>query len=108
MQETEHLTSAVDQLAEMKPDVLLVEKSVARDAQNALLERGISLALNVKRANLDRLAQCTGAQVRQTEAIFKLDYSRTDCWEYLLLLKPVPNIDADATFMPCRQYESYD
>ena len=64
MQETEHLTSVVDQLAEMKPDVLLVEKSVARDAQNALLERGISLALNVKRANLDRLAQCTGAQVR--------------------------------------------
>ena len=48
----------------MKPDVLLVEKSVARDAQDALLERNISLALNVKRANLDRLARCTGAQVR--------------------------------------------
>ena len=53
----------MDKLAEMKPDVLLVEKSVARDAQNALLERGISLALNVKRANLEKLAQCAGAQV---------------------------------------------
>ena len=74
MQETEHLTSAVDKLAEMKPDVLLVEKSVARDAQNALLERGISLALNVKRANLERIAQCTGAQVR-----FKQAKARQEC-----------------------------
>ena len=65
MQETEHLWAAVDRLAEMKPDVLLVEKSVARDAQDALLERNISLALNVKRANLDRLARCSGAQVGQ-------------------------------------------
>lgn len=63
LQETEQLSTAVKRLAEVKPDVLLVEKSVARDAQNALLERGISLALNVKRTNMDRLARCTGAQV---------------------------------------------
>lgn len=64
LQETEHLWAAVERLAQMKPDVLLVEKSVAREAQDALLERNISLALNMKRANLDRLARCTGTQVR--------------------------------------------
>ena len=47
----------------MRLDVLLVEKSVARDAQDALLDRNISLALNVKRSTLDHLARCTGAQV---------------------------------------------
>lgn len=43
--------------------MLLVEKSVARSAQEALLNDGVSLALNVKRSTLDRVARCTGAQV---------------------------------------------
>ena len=47
----------------MHPDVLLVEKSVARSAQEALLRKGISLVLNVKPKLLERLARCTGAQV---------------------------------------------
>ena len=63
LQEREHLRQAVDKLARLAPDVLLVERSVARDAQDALLQRNISLALNVKRSMLDRLARCTGAQV---------------------------------------------
>lgn len=62
VQETAHLHSAVEKLADMDLDVLLVEKSVARDAQVALLDRNISLALNVKRSVLGRLARCTGAQ----------------------------------------------
>jgi hypothetical protein len=39
------------------------ERLVSRDAQDALLDRNISLALNVKRANLDRLARSTGVPV---------------------------------------------
>ena len=35
----------------------------SRDAQDALLDRNISLALNMKRANLDRLSRCTGVPV---------------------------------------------
>ena len=62
-QETEHLRLAVARLAQLQPDVLLVEKSVARNAQEALLNNGVSLALNVKRSTLDRLARCTDAQV---------------------------------------------
>ena len=64
MQERELLRQAVDKLALLEPDVLLVGHSVAREAQDALLQRNISLALNVKRSMLDRLARCTGAQVR--------------------------------------------
>lgn len=65
MQERELLRQAVDKLALLEPDVLLVGHSVAREAQDALLQRNISLALNVKRSMLDRLARCTGAQVRR-------------------------------------------
>lgn len=53
----------MEDLKQLNPDVLLVEKSVARDAQDALLDSNISLALNMKRANLDRLALCSGATV---------------------------------------------
>ena len=53
----------MEKLAHLAPDVLLVERSVARDAQDALLGQNIALALNVKRSMLDRLARCTGAQV---------------------------------------------
>lgn len=45
------------------PNVVLVEKSVARKAQDELLERGISLALNMKRPVLDFIARCTGTEV---------------------------------------------
>ena len=63
-QEAEHLRLAVARLAQLQPDVLLVEKSVARSAQEALLNNGVSLALNMKRSTLDRVGRCTGAQVR--------------------------------------------
>ena len=62
-QEKDHLQLAVERVAAMHPDVLLVEKSVARSAQEALLRKGISLVLNVKPKLLERLARCTGAQV---------------------------------------------
>ena len=69
LQETEHLRLAVKRLTHLQPDVLLVEKSVARNAQEALLNNGVSLALNVKRSTLDRVARCTGAQVRSLAAM---------------------------------------
>ena len=48
----------------MQPDVLLVEKTVARFAQEMLLGKGVALILNVKPSLLERLARCTGAQVQ--------------------------------------------
>lgn len=53
----------MDKLVALGPNVILVEKSVARKAQDELLERGISLALNMKRPVLDFIARCTGAEV---------------------------------------------
>jgi len=45
------------------PDVLLVENSVSRHAQEYLLAKDISLVLNIKRPLLERIARCTGAQI---------------------------------------------
>lgn len=53
----------VSRLATMKPDVLVVEKSVARYAQEELLSKGISLVLNVKPELMERLARCMGVRV---------------------------------------------
>ena len=63
LQEENQLKSAVERIATFEPDILLVEKSVGRFAQEELLERGIALVLNVKRSVLDRLGRCTGAKV---------------------------------------------
>ncbi|XP_078441389.1 1-phosphatidylinositol-3-phosphate 5-kinase FAB1A isoform X2 [Wolffia australiana] len=62
-QETDHLKMAVAKIDAQHPNVLLVEKSVSRFAQECLLVKGISLVLNMKRPLLDRIARCTGAQV---------------------------------------------
>jgi hypothetical protein len=43
--------------------VLLVERSVARAAQEELLARGISLVQHVKPELLERVARATGAKV---------------------------------------------
>lgn len=54
---------AVAKIAAHDPDVLLVEKSVSRYAQEYLLGNNISLVLNIKRPLLERIARCAGAQI---------------------------------------------
>lgn len=54
---------AVSKIEAHQPDVLLVEKSVSRYAQEHLLSKDISLVLNIKRPLLERIARCTGAQI---------------------------------------------
>ncbi|PRW32495.1 FAB FYVE-domain PI-3,4-kinase [Chlorella sorokiniana] len=62
-QEQQTLAAAVERIASFSPDVLLVERSVARYAQELLLQKDISLVLNVKHELLERVALCTGALV---------------------------------------------
>ncbi|XP_058080124.1 1-phosphatidylinositol-3-phosphate 5-kinase FAB1B-like isoform X2 [Magnolia sinica] len=62
-QEMDHLKMAVAKIDAHQPDVLLVEKSVSRHAQEYLLAKDISLVLNIKRPLLERIARCTGAQI---------------------------------------------
>ncbi|TXG68186.1 hypothetical protein EZV62_003121 [Acer yangbiense] len=62
-QEMDHLKMAVAKIDAHHPDILLVEKSVSGLAQEYLLEKDISLVLNIKRPLLERIARCTGAQI---------------------------------------------
>lgn len=54
---------AVAKIDAHHPNVLLVEKSVSRYAQEYLLAKDISLVLNIKRPLLERIARCSGAQI---------------------------------------------
>ncbi|XP_022631797.1 1-phosphatidylinositol-3-phosphate 5-kinase FAB1B [Vigna radiata var. radiata] len=62
-QEMDHLKMAVAKIASHQPNMLLVEKSVSRYAQEYLLAKDITLVLNVKRPLLERVARCTGTQI---------------------------------------------
>ncbi|KAG0550795.1 hypothetical protein BDA96_01G368200 [Sorghum bicolor] len=62
-QETDHLKMAVAKIVAQKPNLLLVENSVSRYAQDLLLEKNISLVLNIKQPLLQRISRCTGAQI---------------------------------------------
>ncbi|XP_058730684.1 putative 1-phosphatidylinositol-3-phosphate 5-kinase FAB1C [Vicia villosa] len=62
-QENDHLKMIISIIEALRPNVLLVEKSVASQAQEYLLAKEISLVLNVKRPLLERIARCTGALI---------------------------------------------
>jgi len=62
MQEEEYIKKATQKLLQSKPNVILVEKTVSRLAQDIFRKEGISLALNVKESVLDRLERLTGAK----------------------------------------------
>lgn len=47
----------------MKPDLVLVQKSVSRIAQELFNQMGVTLVLNVKTSVLERIARCTGAEI---------------------------------------------
>jgi hypothetical protein len=63
LQAPEILRVAVQRIASVKPDVVLVERTVAQSAKADFEGRGISLAFNVKRELLDRLARGLGTKV---------------------------------------------
>ncbi|KAB1208192.1 putative 1-phosphatidylinositol-3-phosphate 5-kinase FAB1C [Morella rubra] len=62
-QENDHLKMIISKIEALRPNVLLVEKSVSSYAQEYLLAKEISLVLNVKRPLLERIARCTGAVI---------------------------------------------
>ncbi|KAH6779192.1 phosphatidylinositol-4-phosphate 5-kinase family protein [Perilla frutescens var. hirtella] len=62
-QEMDHLKMAIAKIDAHHPNILLVEKSVSRYAQEYLLAKNISLVLNIKRTLLERIARCSGAQI---------------------------------------------
>lgn len=62
-QGNDHLKMIVSKIEALRPNVLLVEKSVSSFALDHLLTKEISLVLNVKKPLLERIARCTGALI---------------------------------------------
>jgi len=63
MQEEEYIKNVTQKLLQSKPNLVLVEKTVSRLAQDIFLREGVSLALNVKYRVLERLERLTGAKI---------------------------------------------
>lgn len=59
MQENDYLRNAVARILALNPDLVIVEKTVARLAQEFLLDHGITLVINVKPSVMERIARCT-------------------------------------------------
>ena len=74
LQENDHLKTIISKIESLRPNVLLVEKSVSSRAKEYLLAKEISLVLNVKRPLLERIARCTGASL--TPSIDHMSISR--------------------------------
>ena len=65
LQEKEHLTKVVDRVASFGPDVLIVEKSVSQIAKDELLQKGITLILNLKQGQVERIARSVQGDIIQ-------------------------------------------
>ncbi|XP_054915825.1 1-phosphatidylinositol 3-phosphate 5-kinase isoform X5 [Poeciliopsis prolifica] len=59
LQEREFLKNYVQRIVDVRPNLVLVEKTVSRIAQDMLLEHGITLVINVKSQVLDRVSHMT-------------------------------------------------
>ncbi|KAM7407006.1 hypothetical protein PAMA_002968 [Pampus argenteus] len=59
LQEREFLKNYVQRIVDVRPNLVLVEKTVSRIAQDMLLEHGITLVINVKPRVLDRVSRMT-------------------------------------------------
>ena len=70
-QETKYIELLIDKFMSLKPDIIIVAKSVSRQAQEIITERysNIILLQNVKVQVLDQLSRCTGAVIILPQAL---------------------------------------
>uniref|UniRef100_A0A8C1KBW0 1-phosphatidylinositol 3-phosphate 5-kinase n=1 Tax=Cyprinus carpio TaxID=7962 RepID=A0A8C1KBW0_CYPCA len=91
LQEREFLKNYVQRIADVRPNLVLVEKTVSRIAQDMLLEHGISLVINVKPQVLDRVSRMT-----QGDLVISMDQLLTKprlgtCHKFYLHSFQLPN-----------------
>uniref|UniRef100_A0A8C1HDD7 1-phosphatidylinositol 3-phosphate 5-kinase n=1 Tax=Cyprinus carpio carpio TaxID=630221 RepID=A0A8C1HDD7_CYPCA len=91
LQEHEFLKNYVQRIADVRPNLVLVEKTVSRIAQDMLLEHGISLVINVKPQVLDRVSRMT-----QGDLVISMDQLLTKprlgtCHKFYLHSFQLPN-----------------
>uniref|UniRef100_A0A7S3UE36 1-phosphatidylinositol-3-phosphate 5-kinase n=2 Tax=Picocystis salinarum TaxID=88271 RepID=A0A7S3UE36_9CHLO len=71
-QEKQHLQLAIARIMQHRPDVILVEQTMSRYAQDLLLQNNVALVLNVKLTLLERIARCTGGTIASAQELFKV------------------------------------
>jgi 1-phosphatidylinositol-3-phosphate 5-kinase len=76
-QEKSYMSILVDKICALEPDVIFVEKTVSRHAQELLRERHVVIVLNVKPELLERIARHTGATLlTSVDHVDKVDRSQ--------------------------------
>uniref|UniRef100_A0A8B9J9L1 1-phosphatidylinositol 3-phosphate 5-kinase n=1 Tax=Astyanax mexicanus TaxID=7994 RepID=A0A8B9J9L1_ASTMX len=91
LQEREFLKNYVQRIVDVRPNLVLVEKTVSRIAQDMLLEHGITLVINVKPQVLDRVSRMT-----QGDLVMSMDQLLTKprlgtCHKFYLHSFQLPN-----------------
>ncbi|KAJ8352896.1 hypothetical protein SKAU_G00243720 [Synaphobranchus kaupii] len=99
LQEREFLKNYVQRIADVRPNLVLVEKTVSRIAQDMLLEHGITLVINVKPQVLDRVSRMT-----QGDLVMSMDQLLTKprlgtCHKFCLHSFQLANTDEAKTLM---------
>ncbi|XP_064017695.1 1-phosphatidylinositol 3-phosphate 5-kinase isoform X2 [Pogoniulus pusillus] len=98
LQEREFLKNYVQRIVDVRPNLVLVEKTVSRIAQDMLLEHGITLVINVKPQVLDRVSRMT-----QGDLVMSMDQLLTKprlgtCHKFYMQAFQLPN-DQTKTLM---------
>ncbi|NWH79518.1 FYV1 kinase, partial [Piaya cayana] len=98
LQEREFLKNYVQRIVDVRPNLVLVEKTVSRIAQDMLLEHGITLVINVKPQVLDRVSRMTqGDLVMSMDQLLTKPHLGT-CHKFYMQVFQLPN-DQTKTLM---------
>ncbi|KAL0696367.1 hypothetical protein Bca4012_063547 [Brassica carinata] len=62
-EDKDYVKPVVDIIEALKPDVMLVEKSVSRDIQLSILGQKVTLVLDMKLHRLQRISKCIGSPI---------------------------------------------
>ncbi|XP_048424756.1 putative 1-phosphatidylinositol-3-phosphate 5-kinase FAB1D isoform X2 [Pyrus x bretschneideri] len=68
-QEKGYLKFVIEMLELCHPDVILVEKTVSRDIQESILDKGMTLIFDMKLHRLERVARCTGSPILSSDTM---------------------------------------
>ncbi|XP_019378990.1 PREDICTED: 1-phosphatidylinositol 3-phosphate 5-kinase isoform X1 [Gavialis gangeticus] len=98
LQEREFLKNYVQRIVDVRPNLVLVEKTVSRIAQDMLLEHGITLVINVKPQVLDQVSRMTqGDLVMSMDQLLTKPHLGT-CHKFYMQVFQLPN-DQTKTLM---------
>ncbi|XP_005397021.1 PREDICTED: 1-phosphatidylinositol 3-phosphate 5-kinase isoform X7 [Chinchilla lanigera] len=91
LQEREFLKNYVQRVVDVRPTLVLVEKTVSRIAQDMLLEHGITLVINVKSQVLERISRMTqGDLVMSMDQLLTKPHLGT-CHKFYMQIFQLPN-----------------